>query len=246
MTLLSAYNFDEASGNVLDVTGNGRDFALSGNTIRAATGHTSKGLSQTSSEVFTVSAGHLSGMQTANRTMMAWVKEALAITGWVLEFHSSSIGSGSWGILFLSNQWNIQARNSGGFVRASVARPTDGAFHHFAGTYDGTNVRAYLDGTLVATQALTAPMRTDADVFRFLDNSSSSTVIDDVRFYDAALDQATIASLMGTPVVGGRTGKPKIWSGSAWTPRQGKYWNGSAWVNMSMWGHDGSDFIESK
>ena len=47
MTLLYAYNFDEPSGNILDVSGNGRDTVFGGSLSRSASGHTSKGLSQT-------------------------------------------------------------------------------------------------------------------------------------------------------------------------------------------------------
>lgn len=247
MTLLASYNFDEASGNVLDNSGHALDITLSSPAVRTASGHTNGGLTQSSAGIFTAPASYLTTLKTANRTVMAWVKETTSITGWVLEFHSSAIDSGTWGILFLNGNWQIQARNSSGFVRAAVARPTDSQFHHVAGTYDGTNVRLYLDGTLVATQALTAPLRTDADGFRFQDNSSSSVTIDDVRFYDEALSQATIASLMSTPVVPvGRSGKPKIWSGSAWVSHQAKVWNGSSWVNAAMAGHNGTAWTKSK
>ena len=38
MTLLLAWSFDEASGAVIDQSGNGRGFSLTGNTIRTASG----------------------------------------------------------------------------------------------------------------------------------------------------------------------------------------------------------------
>lgn len=247
MTLLAAYNFDEVSGNILDHSGHGLDIPLSSPAIRTASGHTSGGLTQSSAGIFNAPAGHLTTLKTPNRTIMAWVKEVTSITGWVLEFYSSAIDSGTWGILFLNGNWQIQARNSSGFVRAAVTRPTDALFHHVAGTYDGANVRLFLDGTLVSSQILTPPLRTDADALRFQDNSSSSVTIDDVRFYDEALDQATIASLMSTPVVPtGRSGKPKTWNGSAWVSHQAKIWNGSAWVPVAMAGHNGTDWIKSK
>jgi hypothetical protein len=245
MSLLAAYNFDESTGPVLDASGNGRDITLASPATRTVSGHTNGGLTQTSAGIFTAPAGYLTALQTPQRTVMAWVKEAAGITGWVLEFNDSSIDSGCWGILFLSGQWQIQARNASGFVRAAVSRPTDGLFHHVAGTYDGTNVRLYLNGSLAATQPLAGPLRT-ADVFRFQDQSGSNVTIDDVRFYGEALDQTTIASLASIPVTVGRSGKPKIWSGSAWAQHQGKYWNGSAWVAVPLKGYTGSGFVSSK
>jgi hypothetical protein len=149
--------------------------------------------------------------------------------------------------LFLNGNWQIQARNASGFVRAATARPTDSQFHHVAGTYDGANVRLYLDGVLASVQPLTSPLRTDADGFRFQDNSSSSITIDDVRFFDEALDQATIASLMSTPVVpSGRSGKPKVWDGDSWNQHPAKIWNGSAWVSHPIKGFDGTDWVPAK
>jgi hypothetical protein len=246
MTLLAAYNFDEVAGDILDLSGNGLDIPLSDPAVRATTGHTGKGLTQTGTGIFLAPAEYLTTLKTAQRTVMAWVKETSPVIGWVLELHSSSIASGSWGMLFLSSQWHIQARNSSGFVRASVARPTDSQFHHVAGTYDGVSVRLYLDGVLVSTQPLTEPLRNDADVFRFQDNSSPNVTIDDVRFFDEALDQATISSLMSTPVTAGRSGRPKVWNGSTWIPYPAKVWNGSAWVEAAMTGHDGTDWVKSK
>jgi len=242
---LAAYNFDEASGDVIDCSGNGRNFALTSPNVRV-TGHTGSGLSQSGADLLIVSSTILNALKTSNRTVMGWVKETTPITGWAFEFYNSTIDSGTWGLLFLSSQWHIQARNASGFVRASVARPTDSAFHHVAGTYDGTNVKLYLDATLVATQPLTAPLRTDADVFRFFENTSSSVTVDDVRFFDAALTPSEIATFMSTPVIAGRSGKPKVWNGSTWSQHQAKVWNGSTWVNARMNGHNGTEWITAK
>lgn len=243
---LAAWNFDEASGDVLDCTGNGYNFSLSGATVRTPSGHTNGGLTQSGADDFVVSTSIMNDFKTPNRTIMAWVKETTPITGWLFEFYISSIDSGSWGILFLSSQWHIQARNAAGFARASGARPTDSAFHHVAGTYDGSNVRLYIDTILVATVPLTGPLRTDADIFRFLDNTSSTTTVDDVRVFAAALSQPQIAAYAATPVTSSRSGKGKVWSGSAWNQHQAKVWNGSSWVNARLNGHNGTDWITAK
>lgn len=243
MSLIAAFNFDVDGA---DATGNGFDISIASPSLITPSGHTNGGLTQSTSGLFTGPADLLAAVKTPNRTFMAWVKETSSVTAWVLELHNSSIDSGTWGLLFLSGQWNIQARNASGFVRASVARPTDGLFHHVAGTYDGVNVRLYLDGTLVATQPLTAPLRTDADGFRIQDQSGSAVTIDDVRFFDEALDQATISALMATPVTAGRSGKPKTWSGSLWNLHQAKVWSGSSWDPVPIAGYDGSNWIPSK
>lgn len=241
-----SWNFDEASGPVLDNSGHGGDFVLASPTVRTSSGHTNGGLTQAGSDIQLAPSSVLAAVKTPQRTIAAWIKETTSETGWVGEMYVSSIDSGSWGILFLSDQWHIQARNAGGFVRCSVARPTDSLFHHVAGTYDGVNVKMYLDGILVATQPLTAPMRTDADQLRILDNTSSSITVDDLQYFDFAATLSEVATIMTTPVVPVRSGKPKVWDGSTWVPRQAKVWNGSSWVNAQMKANDGTEWIVSK
>jgi hypothetical protein len=214
MSLLYEWSFDEASGNVLDSSGNSRDFALTGNSFRSTgtDAHTNKGLSQSASEI--QNGPSLTGLQTSNRTVMCWVKNTLSITGHVLEHYVTSLDSSAWSILFLSGSYHIQARNSSGFARASFARPTDNLWHHVAGTYDGTNVKLYIDAVLKATAALSSPLRTDANTFRVLDNSTSSTWIDDARGFDTALTQTEIQTYMNTPVGGAAHTKVYFQSGA--------------------------------
>lgn len=202
MTALFAWSFDEASGAVLDATGNGRGFTPAGNTFRSTgtDAHTNKGLSQSVTEIQTGPA--LTGLQTSNRTIMCWVKNIASITGHVLEQYVTSLDSSAWSILFLSGNYNIQARSSSTLARASFARPTDNAWHHVAGTYDGTNVKLYIDAVLKATTALTGPLRTDANTFRVFDQSTSSTWIDDAKAFDTAMTATEIATEMNTPVGG--------------------------------------------
>lgn len=201
MTLLYAYNFDEASGNILDASGNGREVVYSGNLARTASaaGHTDKGMSQSTTAIDS-NGPSITGLQTANYTVMAWVKRTSnSLDGWFCEFKAS--GSGDRGILFLSGNIQSRARNSGGtVVAASVAQPTAGTWYHAAGTYDGTTLRLFINGAQVATAALTAPLKSTSTSSHLLDALGTETVIDDVRYYDTALDAATITTLMGTPV----------------------------------------------
>jgi hypothetical protein len=246
MIPIVSWNFDEASGPVLDNSGHGGDFTLTSPTIRTSSGHTNGGLTQAGSDIQLAPSSVLAAVKTSQRTIAAWIKETTPETGWIGEMYVSSIDSGSWGILFLSNQWHIQARNAGGFVRCSVARPTDSLFHHVVGTYDGVNVKMYLDGSLVATQPLAAPMRTDADQLRILDNTSSSITVDDLQYFDTAATPAEIATIMTTPVIPVRSGKAKIWDGSNWIQYPVKVWDGSSWIPAKLKAHNGADWIVAK
>lgn len=201
MTLLAAYNFDEASGSVLDRSGNGHSFTLGGNTQRTASGHTNNGANNAGGGTAATLSASPSWSQTSNRTVMLWMKDPQNTTQWALRWNVVSINSGAWGFLINGTSVDCQARNSGGFVRASATRPTDGLWHHYAATYDGTNVRMYLDGSLTSTQALTAPLRSDADTIDLLETTSTLTIVDDIRMYDTALDATAITAAMNTPVV---------------------------------------------
>jgi hypothetical protein len=196
---LAAYGFTGAGTTVTDDSGNGNDWSLSGGATLTASGKTGQGLTTDGTGVTSTVASPAFG-QSANRTVMLWMINPANTTQWVLRWNVVSIGSGSWGILLLNTQVVVQARNAGGLQRAAATRPTDGLWHHYAATYDGTNVRFYLDGTLTDTQALSSPLRTDADTIDIGEWTDTSTVVDDLRLYDSALSAAQIAYLSAIPV----------------------------------------------
>lgn len=195
---LASYSF-EGSGTVTDDSGNGHNWTLGGSAIRSASGHTLGGLATNGGGTLATLANPAFG-QTASRTVMCWMINPANVTQWVVRWNVVSLGSGSWGFLLFGSTIVAQARNASTFVRAAANRPVDGLWHHYAATYDGTNVRMYLDGTLTDTQALTSPMRTDADTVDIGEWTDTSTVIDDLRMYDSALSAAQITALAAMPV----------------------------------------------
>lgn len=212
MALLAAYNFDDISSGIIDQA-DGHDITTLG-TSQSATGHTGNGLQVASAGI----AGNGPVLtspdwaQTSNRTLMCWVQTPDANpSGYPVELHVSSINSGAWGLL-LDGQGNmsVQARNSSGFSRATGPYPGDGLWHHWAGTYDGSTIRLYQDGVLAASQTMTGPLRTDADVLWMWDGGQASYTLDDVRIFDEALDQASIQSYMNTPVVGNQHSQASV------------------------------------
>ncbi|MFZ0033784.1 MAG: LamG domain-containing protein, partial [Sedimentisphaerales bacterium] len=74
-------------------------------------------------------------------------------------------------------------------------------WHHVAGTYDGNEVKLYIDGVLKATTAHSGTIGTNTYNVNIGTNSQYperlyNGLIDDVRIYDKALSQAEIASIM--------------------------------------------------
>jgi hypothetical protein len=93
---------------------------------------------------------------------------------------------------------------------ATAADVWDGAWHHVAGTYDGSNVRLYLDGTEVGGGtpsgiAIGYGLSTDSDLVigNYLDGGTCSTPtpfsfigdIDEVELFNVALSAADIGAI---------------------------------------------------
>ena len=243
MALLYAYNFDEASGAVVDYSGNGLNVTLTGSLVRTASagGHSGtgsdKGLSQSTAAAD--SAGPtITGLQTAQFTVMAWVKRSSnSVDGWFAELKAS--GSGDRGILFSSGAVQSRVRNAAGSVQfVSTTQPTAGTWYHVAGSYSTVDgkIHLYINGTEVGTgTTLSAPLKSTSTGSHLLDTLGSETVIDDLRYYDTALDAATITTLMGQPVdAGGTTGTVAVTQANQTSTASGQLgYTGSAAANQA-------------
>jgi len=88
--------------------------------------------------------------------------------------------------------------------------PVDGSFngvwHHLAGTYDGTNLKLYIDGKLEATNAYTGSIASSNFSVNIGRNAQTEQfykgAIDDVRIYKRALMQDEIAAIYADKTTG--------------------------------------------
>jgi hypothetical protein len=196
-TVELACNFDETGNTILDSSGLNRNWSIAGSGLtRAIDSNTRKVLQNTGSTIaLPTNVG-----QTSNRTIMCSLKGAFSTAGWPVQWYNSSDDTGLWGILILSGQVHIQARNAGGIARASFAAPGDWAttWYHITGTYDGTNIKLFIDGVLKATTPITAPLRTDGVLQLF--GYSENNYIDDLRIFNDALTDAQVAMYKNIPV----------------------------------------------
>lgn len=207
MTLLLAWSFDEASGNVIDLSGNGRGFALSAGTVRTAAGGgytyggtlpNSQGLTQTSAVIQAGPA--ITGLNTTSRTMEAWFKLAAAGTYWGLEYHQAANDTGVWGFLYLSSVFRFRAKDASNNLYEVTLTPDLGVWHHLAATHDGTTLKVYRDGVLVGSGVSMAVPVWAADDVRVIDLGSTNLTMKDVRVYDTVLSAAQITTDMNTPL----------------------------------------------
>lgn len=223
MTLLAAWGFGEGSGSTAaDATGNGHTLTVV-NGSWDASGHTGSALSNTAANEG--ASGTVPAITTAV-TLMCWVKPLDLASG---STHAAcgifQAGGNTDVALFTqrgsfgtSNVLQADIRINGNLSACNgTSALTVGAWTHIAVTYDGTAIKLYRNGVLETTTnvAGSISLGTAFYVAGALTASGvdSDVVVDDVRLYDTALDQATISSLKDTPVGGTVTG-----TGSATAP----------------------------
>jgi concanavalin A-like lectin/glucanase superfamily protein len=212
MTLQAAYSFNAANAN--DESGNSNDGSIVGTNISWGTGHTSGGaISSGVATASYISIPAVSALQPASAlTLELWAKVAsdsgipgIFIAG---KPHATGGSADSYSIFTTATQTGFDLLTSAGeftpVVSTSIA---DDTWHHVAVTYDGAHAQLWLDGTSVASVAATGTVVYDSSPLCLMGSSHFGGdrmvgTIDDVRFYDTALDEAAIGTDMDTPVGG--------------------------------------------
>lgn len=166
------------------------------------------GLNGTTSNI---SLGNPSNLKiTGNWTISAWIRTSN--DGSIIEIWSWD-GSKRGGIhLAINGSLEIEsAKNTGNvlgtdYQTCSGGSVKDGIFHHVVGTWDGSNLRAYVDSALVNTVAWanaaayqTNPFYIGARYFSGSINSNFNGAIDDVAVFSRALSASEIALLFNGP-----------------------------------------------
>jgi 1,4-alpha-glucan branching enzyme len=217
--LLAYWTFDEGSGSLAyDSSGNGN----TGSVFFGSNGGawTSSGL--VNGAIFfdadgtQVTVSNSSSLNPVNGiTIAAWVNDASG--GW---YNTPRILQKS------TNQYALFVNTSGSSIEffvagvsngtITVSPPSSGAWHHLAGTYDGSSLLSfYIDGQLATQQVASGgmPITTDPLAIGNKPGGSLSSQfygnIDDVRIYGSALAPAQIAQLYNIDIVG--DGIPDWW-----------------------------------
>jgi hypothetical protein len=175
----------------------------------------------------------LSGLATGNtiHSIAAWVKVTAlpANRAWILLLGNEGTGSHHW---LIDKNGTTQFGTWGGPGQVAPAL-TVGQWQHVAVTFDGTNLRGYLNGTLFSTVATNFNLQgvplTLGKVH--IGENYFNGLMDDVRVYSRALTQTEITDLaagsFGPPAPVGLTAIPG--SGSVilnWTSApSGTVWN---------------------
>ena len=225
--LVLALGFEEASGNpVVDSSPAPMGGTISGAT-RVAAGRIGRALSFDGvNDWVTVTDTTGSKLDlTTGMTIEAWVNPTAA-SGWTTVVMKERGNAGE-GLLAYALYGRDGAPRSGGTVGPAgylrtnpVATTTDrgargtaaiplNTWTHLATTYDGTNLRVYVNGVLAGTTAGSGSINVANGALRIGGNNSAPLgqgefykgLIDEVRIYNRALSASEIAADMATPVV---------------------------------------------
>jgi hypothetical protein len=205
---VAAYSFNEGSGSTAaDATGNGHIGTLSGATWSAA-GRNGGALSFDGvNDWVTIADTNLLDL-TTGMTLEAWVRPTL-VSNWRTVLLKERAG----GLLYSLYSSNDAGRPSSWIRRSGSDLETTGpsalsanAWVHLAATYDGANLRLYVNGVQVSSRAVSGALETSASPLRIGGNAVWTEffggLIDDVRVYNRALSATEVQTDMATPVGG--------------------------------------------
>ena len=105
-------------------------------------------------------------------------------------------------VSFVFHNWIVTGETCGARSSGPI---DDGNWHHIAGTWDGTNIRMYVDGSLQETVACASSPQTNSDPITigqvspnvgYTDPYVTTGTIDEVRLYNRALSDQEVSSLV--------------------------------------------------
>ncbi len=219
---IAQWNFEEGSGTTLnDTSGNGFNGTLT-NGPAWSRGKYGKGLDFDGSNDY-VTVADYANLSSTTKTLEAWVKMDSLGTDDLL------VGKGAeeWfgynanaAIGCAASKFGFAIFNGTAWACASsTTTPATGVWYHLTGTYDGTNIRLYINGVLEGgPTAQTNPVDT-VNAFNIGSYDGAPTtyatdaIIDQVKLYNYARTAGQIAEDLnaGHPLGGSPVGSPVIY-----------------------------------
>jgi hypothetical protein len=206
-TVKAAYNFDENTGTTAaDASGNSNTATLSAATWAAA--HTGSGLSLNGTTGYASALDSASLDIAGNGTTEAWVKLS-ALNKWhgIIGKGDNNTNESHNYALEVDNNNLVECILGNGTTSVTATSTTaliTGTFYHLACTWDGTNLKLYVNGSLNRTVAQTLTPAANTSPFYIGQFGASSDftsgAIDDVRLYNRALSASEVSTDSSTPV----------------------------------------------
>jgi hypothetical protein len=188
--------------NAQDSSGNGNDGTLNGGPTYVAAGRIGAALSVDGIDDYVDCGNGASLNITDTISLSAWIK-AVDIAN---AQHNPFIAKGDTAYAIKHNTNNrlefFVYNNNAWHTATSAVLNADynNSWHHVAGTFDGVQLKLYLDGKVVGNNLYTGPIATDTYNVNLGRNSQNTDrlyygLIDDARIYHGVLTKAEIAAL---------------------------------------------------
>jgi hypothetical protein len=205
-SLVAAYGFNETTGtSAADVSGKGNVGTTRNVTWTTAGKYGGAATFNGTTSWVTVNDANTLDLTTA-MTLEAWVYPTALGTGWRTVIFKETPG----GIVYSlyandSTQRALTQLNIGGEQNAwSLTQLPLNAWSHIAGTWDGTTLKFWINGTLAGSRAVTGTLANSTGVLRLggnaIWNEWFAGRIDEVRVYNRALTQAELQADMAAAV----------------------------------------------
>src|SRR5262245_31986730 len=217
--LVAAYGFDAGSGTtVTDASGNGHTGTIT-NATWAATGKYGKALQFNGSNALVTISNAASLQISSGMTLEAWVNPSAVDASW-----RDVIYKGNDNYYLEATSANASKPDAGMIAGGTyadavgTAKLTANTWAYLTETYDGTTLRLYVNGALVASTPHTGAIATSTNPLQIGGDSiygqNFAGLIDEVRVYNVALTAAQIQTDMATPVNNGPDTQPPAQPGT--------------------------------
>ena len=208
--LVAAYSFDGGSGSTLtDVSGKGNNGSISGPSWTTA-GRNGGALNFDGINDLVTVQDAASLDLTTGMTLEAWVRPT-AGTSWRTVVTKEQSNNLAYGLFsnsdgaYPSGLVSIGSNPIQDIARGSSALPGS-TWTHVASTYDGSQLRLFVNGSQVATRAVSGALPNSTNPLQIGGNRVWSEwfqgQIDDVRVYNRSLSAAELQADMSAPVGG--------------------------------------------
>ena len=152
-----------------------------------------------------VSVPHSPELNPSNFTIEAWVNPCQLRDFDVIAAKATNSGWGQGFVLYLSGtSGRVAFSCNWANVASSTSTISIGAWSHIAGTYDGSNIKIYINGVLEGTRPYEGYEPEDGSFTLGLDGSAYpyNGSIAEVRFWDTVKSAEDIQSIMSTRLNG--------------------------------------------
>src|SRR4051794_29053183 len=207
--LVAAYSFDAGSGaSLADASGNGNIGTIT-NATWTATGHTGGALSFNGRNASVTIPDSPSLHLSSGYTLEAWVKRSNTSRTWQTALLKEDPAKGELDYGLYASTDNgapsghvLVVNPPDTFLRGTGSLALDG-WAHLAATYDGSNLRVYVNGVQQTSKRVSGPIVTSTGGLRIGGNGVwgewFAGQIDDARVYSRALAPAELQADMSTP-----------------------------------------------